>query len=184
MQSALLTHLSEDTVIVEPVDAGGRPVAPGKRSAKIYLTNLYNRAMPLIRYEVTDEVTVLTEPCECGSPMRCVADIQGRLDDTFFYGDRVVHPHVFRTALGRRSSIVEYQVRQTPLGAAIAVRCEGPVDFDALGQELERGLAQLGLDRPRVTVIPVGRLERVGGPAKLRRFVPRPSSAVPTRRAA
>jgi phenylacetate-CoA ligase len=180
----LRTHVSEDTVIVEPVDADGRPVAPGERSAKIYVTNLYNRAMPLIRYKLTDEVTILTEPCECGSPTPCVADIQGRLDDTFVYGDRVVHPHAFRTALGRRSAIVEYQVRQTPLGAAIAVRCEGPVDFDALGREIERSLAQLGLECPMVTVIPVRRLERSGGPAKLRRFVPLPSSAVPTRRAA
>jgi phenylacetate-coenzyme A ligase PaaK-like adenylate-forming protein len=26
------------------------------RSAKVYLTNLYNPALPLIRYEITDEV--------------------------------------------------------------------------------------------------------------------------------
>ena len=178
------THLSQDTVIVEPVDTDGRPVAPGERSAKIYLTNLYNRAMPLIRYEITDEVTVLTEPCECGLSTPCVADIQGRLDDAFLYGGRVVHPHVFRTALGRRAAIVEYQVRQTPLGAAIVVRCEAPVDFDDLGREIERGLAQLGLERPRVTLTAVPRLERDGGPAKLKRFVPLPSSAAVSRRAA
>jgi phenylacetate-CoA ligase len=178
------THLSEDTVIVEPVDADGRPVAPGERSAKVYLTNLYNRVLPLIRYEITDEVTVLTEACECGSSMPCLADIQGRLDDTFIYADRVVHPHVFRTALGRRAAIVEYQVRQTALGAAIAVRCEGPVDLEDLRGEIERGLAQLGLERPKVTLIRVGELERVGGPAKLRRFVPLQASATLARRAA
>lgn len=178
------THLSEDTVIVEPVDADGRPVAPGEQSAKLYLTNLYNRVLPLIRYEITDELTVLTEACECGSSMPCLADIQGRLDDTFVYGDRVIHPHVFRTALGRRAAIVEYQVRQTASGAAIAVRCEGPVDFEDLGREIERGLTQLGLERPRVTLIRVERLERVGGPAKLRRFVPLQASATLARRAA
>jgi phenylacetate-CoA ligase len=178
------THLSEDTVIVEPVDADDRPVAPGERSAKVYLTNLYNRVLPLIRYEITDELTVLTEACECGSSMPCLADIQGRLDDTFVYGDRVVHPHVFRTALGRRAAIVEYQVRQTASGAAIAVRCEGQVDFEDLGREIERGLTQLGLERPMVTLIRVGRLERVGGPAKLRRFVPLQASATLARRAA
>jgi hypothetical protein len=61
---------------------------------------------------------------------------------------------------------------------------ERTVDFDPLGREIERSLAQLGLECPMVTVIPVRRLERSGGPAKLRRFVPLPSSAVPTRRAA
>jgi phenylacetate-CoA ligase len=168
------THLSEDLVIVEPVDADGRPVAPGERSAKIYLTNLYNRTLPLIRYEITDEVTILPQPCQCGSGAPCLADIQGRLDDTFIYDGRPVHPHLFRTALGWRAAIVEYQVRQTPFGAAIAVCCRGPVDFESLARELERGLARLGLGHPRVNVVAVERLERVGGPAKLKRFVPLP----------
>ena len=176
------THLSEDLVIVEPVDEDGRPVAPGERSAKIYLTNLYNRALPLIRYEITDEVTVLTEPCQCGSSMASVADIQGRLDDMFFYDGRPVHPHLFRTALSRRAAIVEYQVRQTPSGAAIALRCQGPVDFDGLVRELEQGLAHMGLERPKVTLMAVERLERTDGPAKLKRFVPLPAAGGPARR--
>ena len=165
-------HLSEDLVIVEPVDEQGRPVAPGERAAKIYLTNLFNRVLPLIRYEITDEVTILTEPCPCGSAHRCVADIQGRLDDVFVYGGRRVHPHVFRSALGRRSGVVEYQVKQTPRGAQIAVRCGAPVDLDGLRGEVELALACLGLQRPVVDVTAVERLKRDPGPAKLRRFVP------------
>jgi phenylacetate-coenzyme A ligase PaaK-like adenylate-forming protein len=165
------THLSEDLVIVEAVDEDGLPVAPGERAAKIYLTNLFNRVLPLIRYEITDEVTILTEPCPCGSAHRCVADIQGRLDDVFFYDDRRVHPHVFRSALGRRHGVVEYQVRQTPRGARIAVRCGAPVDLDGLGEEIALTLASLGVVRPIVDIEPVERLERDNGPAKLRRFV-------------
>jgi phenylacetate-CoA ligase len=166
------THLSEDLMIVEPVDADGRAVAPGEPAAKVYLTNLYNRALPLIRYELTDEVTILRERCSCGSSHRCVADIQGRLDDTFFYDGRPVHPHVFRTALGRRGRIVEYQVRQTPAGADIAVRCHGPVNLDGLAREIEAGLERLGVEAPEVTVEAFAQLERTSGPAKLRRFVP------------
>lgn len=37
------THIADDLFIVEPVDAAGNPTPPGERSAKIYLTNLYNR---------------------------------------------------------------------------------------------------------------------------------------------
>ena len=54
--------------------------------------------------KITDAVTVLTEPCPCGSAHRCVADIQGRLDDVFEYDGRRVHPLVFRSPLGRRSA--------------------------------------------------------------------------------
>lgn len=165
-------HLSEDLVIVEPVDEEGRPVAPGERAAKIYLTNLFNRLLPLIRYEITDEVTILTEPCPCGSAHRCVADIQGRLDDVFEYDGRRVHPHVFRSALGRRAGVVEYQVHQTTRGARIAVRCNAPVDLDGLRGEVALSLACLGVPRPVVEIRAVERLKRDSGPAKLRRFVP------------
>jgi phenylacetate-coenzyme A ligase PaaK-like adenylate-forming protein len=166
------THLSEDQLIVEPVDLAGRAVPPGERSAKIYLTNLYNPVLPLIRYEITDEVTVLPGPCACGSGHRRIADVQGRLDDVFSYGGRRVHPHLFRTALGREADVVEYQVRQTPAGAAIAIRCTAPVSLDALRDRVATALARAGLDRPQVTVEVVDRFERPGGPAKLKRFLP------------
>ena len=166
------SHLSDDLLIVEGVDEDGRPVAPGERSAKVYVTNLFNRALPLIRYEITDEVTILTERCPCGSAHRCVADIQGRLDDVFCYDGRRVHPHVFRAALCRHAGVVEYQVRQTPKGASVAVRRGAPVDLQRLGAEIADALAGLGLTRPDVHVTAVEQLERQPGAAKLRRFVP------------
>ena len=169
------SHWSEDLVIIEPVDEDGRPVPAGEQSsAKIYLTNLFNRALPLIRYEITDEVRILADPCPCGSAHRCVADIQGRLDDVFVYDGRRVHPHVFRSAIGDHPGVVEYQVRQTPQGARIALRCGAPVDLDRLRSEVARALAGLGLPRPLVELTVVDRLERDPGPAKLRRFVPCP----------
>ena len=166
------THFSEDQLIVEPVDLDGRPVPPGERSAKVYLTNLYNHALPLIRYEITDEVTVLPEPCPCRSAHRRIADIQGRLDDVFVYQGRRVHPHLFRSELGREPGVVEYQVRQTPLGARIAVRCSAPVNLDGLSHRIAAALGRSGVERPQITIEAVSRLERPGGPAKLKRFVP------------
>jgi hypothetical protein len=80
---------------------------------------------------------------------------------------------VFRSALGRRAGIVEYQVRQTARGAAIALRCAGPVELDHLRGDLVDALTRLGVVAPEVTVNVVGALERqvVG---KLKRFVPLP----------
>jgi phenylacetate-CoA ligase len=166
------THISEDLQVVEPVDLAGRPVAPGTPSAKVYLTNLYNLALPLIRYEITDEVTVLPEPCPCGSAHRHIADVQGRLDEVFVYQGIRVHPHLFRSELSREAGVVEYQVRQTAAGAAIAVRCTAPVSLRSLRDRVAAALARAGLERPRVTVETTDRLERPGGPAKLKRFIP------------
>jgi phenylacetate-coenzyme A ligase PaaK-like adenylate-forming protein len=163
-------HLAEDLLIVEPVDADGTPVAPGKCSAKIYLTNLYNEALPLIRFEITDQATILPDLCPCGSAHRLVADVQGRLDDLFHYAGRPVHPHLFRSALGKHPGIVEYQVCQTPTGAQIAIRCHGPVEIEPLRAEIAAALAGCGLADPEVTVSAVPYLAR-NQTGKLKRFV-------------
>src|SRR5262252_8051182 len=43
---------NSDMCIIELVDAGNRPVGPGVPSEKVLVTNLYNLAQPLIRYEL------------------------------------------------------------------------------------------------------------------------------------
>lgn len=165
-------HLSDDFFVIEPVDVDGAPVPPGTRAAKVYLTSLYNRVQPLIRYELTDEITVLDQPCPCGSALVRIDDVQGRLDDAFAYPNGAsVHPFVFRTVLGREAAIVEYQVRQTPRGADVRVRAEGSVDTARLASTLRAELATHGLPEADVRLTVVDALERqaIG---KLRRFVP------------
>lgn len=167
-------HLSDDLLIVEPVDAEGHPVPPGTRSDKIYLTNLYNPLLPLIRFEITDQITVIdeTDPCPCGSSHRRIEDVDGRLDDAFSYpGVGSVHPHLFRSRLGSDRNIVEYQVRQTPRGAAIAIRSRDEVDLSRLHDHLVDDLARLGLSEPQITIHQVDHLARQTT-GKLKRFVP------------
>jgi phenylacetate-coenzyme A ligase PaaK-like adenylate-forming protein len=165
-------HLSDDLFVIEPVGARGEPVAPGERAAKIYLTCLYNRVQPLIRYELTDEVTVIDEPCACGITLLRIDDIQGRFDDTFTYaGGITVHPFAFRSVLGRERNVAEYQVRQTPRGAEIRVRCDGTIDGAGIAAALRGKLSEIGLRDPEITITPVEILDRQES-GKFRRFVP------------
>ena len=165
-------HLNEDLCIFELVDEVGKPVPSRERCAKLYITNLSNLAQPLIRYELTDELTILDEPCPCGSAFRRVDDIAGRSDDLFTYpGGVVVHPLVFRSPLGRERHVVEYQVHQTPRGAAIQLRTDGEVDVAALSQRIADALARADIMEPQVSVARVDTFERqVTG--KLKRFFP------------
>jgi phenylacetate-CoA ligase len=163
-------HLSDDLVIVEPVDADGNPVLAGVRSHKVYVTNLFNPLVPLIRYEISDEVTLLDEPCACGSAHQLIADIEGRNDDTFLYeGGVSVHPHLFRSILGREPAISEYQVHQTRDGAEIIACAEGQFDVESLKRKLQEALASSGCRDPVVTVTVVQSIPRLAT-GKLKRF--------------
>jgi hypothetical protein len=93
-------HICEDEVILERVDADGRPVGPDEPAARTLATGLAGRTFPFIRYDLGDEVAILSERCACGSAMRRVADIAGRRDDDFRYGDCMVPASAFRYVLG------------------------------------------------------------------------------------
>lgn len=170
-------HISEDLVIVEPVTADGAPVAPGVRSDKIYVTNLANRLMPIIRYELDDQVTLLPDagPCPCGSYHQRVADVDGRHRETFRYpGDIAVHQLRLYSPLILDPAVAEFQIHQTPSGIAVKLRGRNP-DLLEITRKLEAELIDSGLPRPVVTVEAVERIERLAVSGKLRRFIPLPS---------
>ncbi len=73
-------HFFPDQCIVRVVDAAGRDVAPGQRG-EVVITNLVNRATPVINYRLGDLVTLAAEPCSCGRPTPRLLSIDGRLDD-------------------------------------------------------------------------------------------------------
>jgi len=170
-------HLNEDIAVYEPVDGDNRPVGPGTRAKKLLVTNVINHAMPLIRYELTDEVTVLDEPNPGPWTGRRIADIEGRSDDVFAYDRVEVHPYVFRSAIGCRRGVLEYQVRQTATGADITLRTASPIDTDALTRELVDGLVALGLHAPDGRVSLVDAVPRPDNAGKVRTFVPLTHSA-------
>ena len=163
-------HLCDDLVIIEPVDQDGRPVPPGTASARVYVTAPANPVLPLIRFELTDQVTVTGTACPCGSAHTLIADVQGRLEDAFRYpGGATIHPHVFGSALRRDPGIVTYQVRQTPAGAEI-LAVGVPADPAGLESALASELRRHGLADPAVTVRTVDEPGRLAS-GKTRRFI-------------
>ena len=169
--------LQDDMVIVESVDTDGRPVPPGTRADKLFVTPFLPSITPVLRYELTDQLTVLREPASCGSSFTRASYVLGRLDDVFVYdGDVHVHPQAFRGVLGRRSAISEYQVEQTKRGALVRVVLaagrEGELDHDAVCADIGANLARLGLRAPRVDVSVVAAIPRRPESGKLKRFVP------------
>ncbi|MGW0230393.1 phenylacetate--CoA ligase family protein [Actinopolymorpha singaporensis] len=163
-------HICEDEVILERVDAAGKPVGPDEPAARTLATGLAGRAFPFVRYDLGDEVTLLPGPCQCGSAMRRVADVAGRRDDDFRYGDRVVQAAAFRHVLGTDPLISEYQVRQTESGADVLV--VGSPDVPAVVAALGSSLHPYGVPAAAITVHIVEEIPRTAATGKLRRFVP------------
>jgi phenylacetate-coenzyme A ligase PaaK-like adenylate-forming protein len=169
-------HLADDLHYVEPVDEAGRPVPPGTQATKLLVTNLYNLTEPLIRYEVTDQLVILPEPCPCGVAMRRIDHVIGRTDDTFTYPGVRVHPLTIEAPLERHRHVVEYQVIQTERGVRLRFSANGPVDPSELSASIETELRGCGLADPEVSLEQVPELSRqVSG--KLKRFVPRATSS-------
>lgn len=168
-------HVSEDLAIVEPVDDGGSPTPAGQTSSTVYMTNLFNAVLPLIRFEITDQVTPHNGTCGCGSAHRWIADVEGRLDDLFTYAGGVcVHPLVFRAVLGQTPTIVEYQVRQTAHGAEVRYLAAGDVPVPQLSEQLSAALERAGLANPVVSFAQAREFERLPT-GKVKRFVPAPT---------
>jgi phenylacetate-coenzyme A ligase PaaK-like adenylate-forming protein len=137
-------HLLEDGVIAENVDDEGRPVPDGTPGARLLVTNLTNRVQPLIRLEVSDAVTLTSEPCACGRTLRRMERIEGRADDILWLpgagGRRVaVHPMQF-AVVARDRDVVEFQVVQE--GARVLVSVVGRGAAPGLEERVRAGLEE------------------------------------------
>jgi phenylacetate-coenzyme A ligase PaaK-like adenylate-forming protein len=75
-------HLNADFNLVESVDASYVPVPDGRLGEKILVTNLSNRVMPLIRYEISDQIEIIPpgQPCRCGSTLPRIRTVAGRVE--------------------------------------------------------------------------------------------------------
>lgn len=92
-------HTSDDTVLVEIIDADGAPVAPGEHG-EVVVTALHSFTMPLIRFRIGDIAVQGSAQCECGAPFATIHGVQGRMLDMFPLPDgRVIHPYYLSESL-------------------------------------------------------------------------------------
>ena len=149
-------------------------MASGTPWAKVLVTNLYNRAQPLIRYELTDSLVRQPDAAEHGH-LRAL--VEGRTEDPLRYDDVDLHPHAVRAVLVATAAVLDYQVRQTRSGIEVDTLADGVLDVADLRTRLTSALATAGLRHPEVDVRVVDDLDRNAATGKLRRFLPLP---VPT----
>jgi phenylacetate-CoA ligase len=178
-------HLFEDLVITEVVDENNRPVPPGVFGNKVLVTVLFSRAMPLIRYEMSDSVRLApSHRCPCGRPFALIDGIQGRAEDVLHLpaasgGQVSVQPIVFHRVMDAVPA-GGWQIVQEPEGLTVllsGVR-EGFANTTLLNS-LRRELEDQGVVVPPVKVRRVATIPRttVGKAPLIKSYVP--TSEVP-----
>jgi phenylacetate-CoA ligase len=167
-------HVCEESVVLEVVDADNRPVAPGQPGCKVLLTSLTNRAQPLIRYELSDAVTLAAGPDPSGRPFTRIARVDGRSDDILRFpavggGEVAVHPYRLRAPFSTLLDVREYQIVHERDGGLLVRVVPAARHPNGLARRvhdsLVRVLTEAGVAAPAVRVEPVEAIERETGHA-------------------
>jgi phenylacetate-coenzyme A ligase PaaK-like adenylate-forming protein len=157
-------HVHEDLLIIEPVDQDGSPVPPGTTGAKLLVTVLFSRTLPLIRYEMSDTVRLGSRGCPCGRSFTLMDDIEGRLEDILHLpgtkGAATVHPIVFHDVLDQ-AALAGWQVIQEPGKLRVLLAGLAPGNSqEAIRARLNTALTEAGVVQTDLDVRIVDRLER------------------------
>lgn len=169
-------HVSEDMIVLEVVDERGRPVPPGVPGHKVLVTSLVNRALPLIRYEIADAVTLASGLDPTGRPYRRILRVDGRSDDILRFpaaggGEAIVLPHRLRAPFARLPEVTQYQIVREPrrLVIRVVLRAEASADTPVrISAGVRAALEEAGAVPPPIEVEPVSAIEREPGGAKIK----------------
>jgi phenylacetate-coenzyme A ligase PaaK-like adenylate-forming protein len=120
-------HLNADWIVLEPVDTEHDPVPPGRLSDRTLITNLANRVMPILRYELGDRVSASAETCSCGITLP-VIQVEGRTDEVlrFQTADKQsvpVLPLALWSVVKETPGVLTFQAIQTG-GQELKIRLE------------------------------------------------------------
>lgn len=156
-------HLFEDLAIYEIVDANYQPVPPGVYGEKVLITVLFSRTLPLIRYELSDNLRLASGDCNCGRPYRLVESIQGRSEDILHLpavnGSNVaVHPNVFKEVI-EHFATGEWQVVQEREKLRVLV-VDLPTEESVLASALKQALTARGAVVPSLQIQRVAAIPR------------------------
>jgi phenylacetate-CoA ligase len=152
-------HINADWIIFEPVDTNHNPVAPGQFSDRTLITNLANRVMPIIRYELGDRVAPSVEKCPCGITLPVVR-VEGRTDEILrFHSDNgqliPVLPLALWSVLKETPGVLRFQAIQTsPCELKIRLEAKHAEDADVVWQRVDVNardyLGKQGLENLRI----------------------------------
>jgi putative adenylate-forming enzyme len=168
-------HLSEDLAVYEVSDENNRPLPAGAPGTKLLVTTLTNRTMPIVRYELSDIVTLAGDQCPCGSPFARLVSVEGRREEVLRFPNKEggffeVHAIRLRSPLIGTEGIRQFQFAQLSDGVEILISVLPEFDPEATRRKAEdavrQALVKFDAEGARIAIKVVDRIERVGSAAK------------------
>ena len=106
-------HLNIEHLYVEFLREDDTPAAPGE-PGRIIVTDLMNRAMPFIRYQVEDVGVPSARQCACGRGLPLMESVAGRVADFLVApdGTRVAGVSLIENTLTKMPGIAQMQIVQ------------------------------------------------------------------------
>lgn len=131
-------HINIEHLFVEFLDPLGMPVAAGT-PGRIVVTDLVNRAMPLIRYQVEDMGVPVERKCPCGRGLPLMEKVTGRVADFLVKrdGTRVAGVSLIENTLTRIPGIEQMQIVQESLDAIVINAVVSPLFTEPRERELK-----------------------------------------------
>jgi phenylacetate-CoA ligase len=142
-------HLNTDQFAIRLIEDDGCPVEPGQ-TGEVVVSNLENRAMPLLNYRLGDRAALDPSPCSCGRSLPLLMRLEGRKWEVMRLADgrelsALVLENMFRAELRPTLSV---QFSQSAPGALIwRIVPAGGADREALERAIvEKARELLGAD--------------------------------------
>ena len=138
-------HIAAEHVVVEVVDEEGIPVPSGEEG-RIVITNLYNYAMPFIRYEIGDLGVASDSTCPCGRGLPLLETVSGRAFDVILTRSKGPIPGVrlWRPihALFANLGVEQFQIVQETYEKVVVKLVLGKESRERHAGKLEKGVIQ------------------------------------------
>ena len=155
-------HVQAENLLVEVLDAAGRPCAAGD-TGEVVLTTLHNFAMPLIRYAIGDYAQV-GPPCACGRGLPVLQRIHGRARNLLRLPDGSRHwPSFPAQDWLAIAPVRQFRLRQTDAACIevdlVTARPLGAAEADRLRRMLQGRLGHAF----RIVLHPVADIPRAPG---------------------
>ena len=133
-------HIFSLSHYIEFLQEGNEYAAEAGNSARVIVTDLTNRVMPLIRYDTGDLAMGIARPCSCGRSYPLMSPIEGRAINTLTLAGKQYTDKFFQDIIYSFDETISFQVK---------VREEGKIqvllitEAGELPQKVEKELSRI-----------------------------------------